>query len=181
MHTLFHEQRAQLTKLVHDMPMRTHVEGPMNADYRALLFPTAEEEQIAIDRFFFPDNFYGTRDKTVEALEEAGMMVQTELDQLKENHGTKTGSPYHRVLRSIAKFSLTIVDGVSVIVVEQGVPSEAGGVANEIHPVLPVELCSMAPRAFSAALQKQGNRLLNKVSEQDIDDVDAQFRRFRIA
>ena len=85
------------------------------------------------------------------------------------------------VLRAVAKFSLTIVDGVSVIVAEQGVPSEAGGVANEIPPVLPVDLSSMTPRAFPAALQKQRGGLLNKVSEQDIDDVDAQFRRLRIA
>jgi hypothetical protein len=105
------------------------------------------------------------------------MMVQIELDQLKEYHGTETGSPYHGVLRAVAKFSLTIVDGVSVIVAEQGVQSEAGGVANEVPPVLPVDVCSMTPRTFSAALPKQRNRLLNKVSEQDIDDVDAQFRR----
>jgi hypothetical protein len=112
------------------------------------------------------------------------MMVQIEFDQLKETQGTKTGSPYHGVLRAVAKFSLTIVDGVSVIVAEQGVPpSEAGGVANEVPPpALPVDLCPMTPRAFSAAaLQKQRNRLLNKVSEQDIDDVNAQFRRLRIA
>ena len=81
-------------------------------------------------------------------------MVQIELDQLKENHGTETGSPYHGILRAVAKFSLTIVDGVSAIVAEQGLPSEAGGVANEVPPVLPVDLCSMTPRAFSAALQK---------------------------
>ena len=53
MNTLVCEQRAQLTKLVHDMQMRTNVQGPMNADDRARLFPAAEEEQIALDRFFF--------------------------------------------------------------------------------------------------------------------------------
>ena len=64
---------------------------------------------------------------------------------------------------------------MSVIVAEQGVPSEAGRVANEVPPVLPVYLCSMTPRAFSAALQKQRNCLLKEVLEQGIDDVDAQF------
>ena len=53
---------------------------------------------------------------------------------------------------------------------------------NEIPPVLPVDLCSMAPPlAFSAALQKQKDCLLAKVSEEDIENVDAQFRRLRIA
>ena len=129
----------------------------------------------------FSDNFYVTRDKAAEAIEEAGMMVQIELDQLKENHGTEIGSPYHGVLSAVAEFSLTIVDGVSVIVAEQGVPSEAGGVANEVPPVLPLDLHSMTQRAFSAALQNQRNCLLNKVLEQDIDDVDAQPRRLSIA
>ena len=54
MNTLVCEQRAQLTKLVHDMQMRTNVQGPMNADDRTRLFPAAEEEQIALDSFFFP-------------------------------------------------------------------------------------------------------------------------------
>jgi hypothetical protein len=71
---------------------------------------------------------------------------------------------------------------VLVIVAEQDVPSEAGGVASEIPPVLPVDLCSMTLRVFSAALQKQRmHHPLDKVSEQDIDDVDAQFRCLRIA
>ena len=50
----------------------------------------AEEERIAVDRFFPRQLHVLTRDKTAEAIEEAGMMVQIELDQLKENHGTKT-------------------------------------------------------------------------------------------
>ena len=57
MNTLVCEQRAQLTKLVHDIEMRTNVEGPMNADDRARLFSATEEEQIAVDRFFFPTTY----------------------------------------------------------------------------------------------------------------------------
>jgi hypothetical protein len=83
----------------------------MDADDRPRLFPTAEEEQISVDRFFF-DNFYVTLDNTrTEAIEKAGMMVQIgELDQLKKNHCTDTGIPYHGVIRAVARFcSLTIV------------------------------------------------------------------------
>ena len=115
---------------------------------------------------------------------EAGMTVHTEIDRLKEDSGTKTGSPYHGVLKAVATFSLTIVDVVSKIVAEQGIVEDdagAGAVVNEIPPVLPVDLCSMAPRAFSAVLQKQKDHLLDKVSEEDIENVDAQFRRLRIA
>ena len=59
---------------------------------------------------------------------------------------------------------------------------EATEVVNEIPHVLPVDLCSMAPHAFSAVLQKQKDCLLAKVPEGDIlENVDAQFRRLRIA
>ena len=54
---------------------------------------------------------------------EDGMTVQTEIDRLKEDGDTETGSPYHGVLKAVAAFSLTIVDGVSKIVAEQGVAS----------------------------------------------------------
>jgi hypothetical protein len=97
---------------------------------------------------------------------------------LKEDGGTETGSPYHGILMAVATFSLTIVDGVSKTVAEQGVVEDdagAGAVVNEIPLVLPVDLCSMAPRAFSAVLQKQKDRLLAKVSEEDIENVDAPF------
>jgi hypothetical protein len=39
----------------------------------------------------------------------------------------------------------------------------------------------MTPSDFSRALQNQKDRLLAKVSEDDIEDIDAQFRRLRIA
>jgi hypothetical protein len=76
-----------------------------------------------------------------------------------------------------------IVDGVSKIVAEQHGVVEDGGilVMDEIPPVLPVDLCGMTPRDFSRALQNQKDRLLAKVSEDDIEAIDAQFRRLRIA
>jgi hypothetical protein len=51
--------------------------------------------------------------KAVEAIEEAEMTVQMELDQLKEGSGTETGSPYHAVLMAVASFALMAVDDVS--------------------------------------------------------------------
>jgi hypothetical protein len=82
----------------------------MNADDRACLFPPTEEEQMA--GRFFRDNFYVTRDKTAEAIEESGMMVHIELDQFKENHGTETGSLY------IMKFSKQLQNFPSPLLME---------------------------------------------------------------
>ncbi len=82
----------------------------------------------------------------------------------------------------MSTFALTVVDDVSNIVAEQGVVEEdAGRVFDEIPPVLPVDLCSMTQRACLAVLQNQGDRLLQKVSDEDVENVDAQFRRQRIA
>ena len=111
------------------------------------------------------------------------MTVQIELDRSKEASGIETGSPYHAILKSVSSFALMIVDGVSKMVAEQGVVEDDGGILamNEIPPVLPVDLCAMTPRDFSKALQNQRDRLLTKVSDEDIEDIDAQFRRLRNA
>ncbi len=52
---------------------------------------------------------------------------------------------------------------------------------DEIPPVLPVDLCGMTPRDFPEHCKNQKDRLLAKVSEDDIEDIEAQFRRLRIA
>ncbi len=175
MNTLMCEQKSQLSRLVYDMQARTNVEGVMTAQDRARFFPPTVE-QLLLSDFFYYNSYYVTRVKTAETIVEAGMMVQTELDQLKEDGGIETGSPYHGVLKT--PFALTVVGSVSIIVAEQGVVEEdAGRVVDEIPPVLPVDLCSMTTCAFSAVLQKQRDRLLQKVSDEDVENVDAQFRR----
>ena len=60
----------------------------MTAQDRARLFPPTVEEQLLLSEFFYYNSYYGTRVKTAEAtrvktaeaIEEAGVMVQTELD-----------------------------------------------------------------------------------------------------
>jgi hypothetical protein len=182
MNTLMCEQKSQLSKLVSDMQNRANIEGPMIAQDHARLFPPTLEEQALLSEFFYYNLYYVTRVKTAEAIEEAGMTVQMELDRLKEASGTETGSPYDSVLEAVASFALMVVDGVSKIVAEQRVVDDGGILLmDEIPPVLPVDLCGMTPRDFSRALQNQKDRLLAKVSEDDIEDIDAQFRRLRIA
>ena len=107
---------------------------------------------------------------------------------MKEDGGTETGSPYHGVLKAVATFSLTIVDGVTKIVAEQGVVVEddavVGAVVNEI-PLCYQSICVPWHRTHSQQYRRSRTRsdcLLAKVSEEDIENVDAQFRRrLRIA
>ena len=165
------------------MQVQTNVEGPMTAQDHACLFPLTPEEQALVSEFFFYNSYFVTRIKTAEAMEEqAGMTVQMELDQIEEASGIETGSPYHAILKSVSSFVLMIVDGVSKFVTEQGVVEDGGIlVMDEIPPVLQLDLSAMTPRDFSSALQNQRDRLLAKVSDEDIEDIDAQFRRLRNA
>ena len=72
------------------MQARRNVEGPMTAQDRARLVPPTVEEQLLLSEFFYYRSYYVSRVKTAEAMEEAGMMVQTELDRLKEGGGIET-------------------------------------------------------------------------------------------
>ena len=155
----------------------------MTAQDHACLSPTMPGEWALLSEYIHNNLYYGTHVKTAEAIEEAGMTVQMELDQLKEANGTETCSSYHAVLKTVASFALMVVDRVSKIVAEQHVLVDNGGilVLDEIPPVLPVELCGMTPRYFSRALQNQMVLLLAKDSVDDVEDIDAQFRPLRIA
>ncbi|KAI2500302.1 hypothetical protein MHU86_14182 [Fragilaria crotonensis] len=144
MNTLVCEQKSQLSRLVYDLQARTNVNGPMTAEDHARLFPPTVEEQALVSEFFFYNSYYVTRIKTAEAIEEAGMMVQTELDKLKEDGGIATGSPYHGVLKAVSTFALTIVEGVTKIVAEQGVVEDddaARRVVDEIPPLFYPLIC----------------------------------------
>jgi hypothetical protein len=70
----------------------------MTAQDHAHLFLPTLQEQALVSEFFFYNSYYGTRVKTAEAIEEAGMTVQMELDRSKEACGIETGSPHHSVL-----------------------------------------------------------------------------------
>jgi hypothetical protein len=174
MNTLMCEQKSQSSKLVSDMQNRANIEGPITAQVHARLFPPMLEDQALLSEVFYYNLYYVTRVKTAEAIEEAGMTVQMELDRLKQASGTETGSPYHSVLKAVASLALMVVDGVSKNVAEQRVVDDGGIlVMDEIPPVLPVDLCGMTLRDFSRALQNQKDHLLAKVSEDAIEDIDA--------
>ncbi len=86
---------------------------------------------------FYYNLYYVTRVKTAEAIEEAGMTVQMKLDWLKEESGTKTGPPYHAVLKTVASFVLSmVVDGVSKIVAEYANAASSSFAPHRGHQLL---------------------------------------------
>jgi hypothetical protein len=71
-----------------------------------------------------------------------------------------------------------ILVGISNIVVERNSENNA----NEALPaVLPLGLCSMDTRLFTASLVQQQRRLQQRFSEEDIERLDKLFRDLRIA
>ena len=96
----------------------------------------------------------GTFEKILEAIDEAGEFVQLELDKLKVSEESKEG--YKSTILTIANFLLKLVAGSSIVVAEQNAQIFA---ADEVPPVVPLDLCGIASREFSASLQQQKLRL----------------------
>jgi hypothetical protein len=71
-----------------------------------------------------------------------------------------------------------ILVGVSNIVVERNSENNAN---DALPAVLPLDLCSMDTRLFTASLVQQQRRLQQRFSEEDIERLDKLFRNLRIA
>ena len=80
MNTLMHEQEAKLSKLESHVQNQANIEGPMTDQDHARLFPPMLEEQALLSEFFYYNLYFVTCVKTAEAIKEAGMTVQMELD-----------------------------------------------------------------------------------------------------
>ena len=68
--------------------------------------------------------------------------------------------------------------GVSKIVAERNSENRS---SDALPPLLPLDLCSMDARMFTASLQKQRLRLQQRFSEVEIERIDEQFRNLRLA
>ena len=102
--------------------------------------------------------------------------MQFEIDKLKANEETR--SVYNSVVHTVAYFSLQVVAGISKVVAERDAQNSA---TEELPPVLPIDLCSMSSREFTAALQQQKVRLNKKFTEEEIEKIGKQFRDLRLA
>lgn len=63
-------------------------------------------------------------------------------------------------------------------------PSERGidnNAAEDIPPVLPLELCELSHRDFGMLLEKQDARLRHTLTSQEIEMIDEQFRNLKLA
>jgi hypothetical protein len=73
---------------------------------------------------------------------------------------------------------LQLVAGTSKVVAER---DSRNSPADELPPVLPVDLCNVASRDFTSSLQKQNLRLKQKLTDEQIEKIEQEFQDLRIA
>jgi hypothetical protein len=79
---------------------------------------------------------------------------------------------------TFANFLLQVVVGISKICAERNNQNSSG---DQLPPVLPLDLCSVLSRDFMSCLQQQQFRLKHKLSDEEDEKIDDQFRKLRLA
>ncbi|KAG7369478.1 hypothetical protein IV203_027224 [Nitzschia inconspicua] len=82
------------------------------------------------------------------------------------------------IISTIANFSLQLVSGVCKVCAERDNRNNSG---DHLPPVLPLELCGVLSRDFVSCLEDQRIRLGHKFSEAEVENIDEQFRKLRLA
>jgi hypothetical protein len=129
---------------------------------------------------FIHGNCSVTRSNLLEAMDEVELFVESEMDLLKVEAETdeEAKNMYESIISTVANFSFQLMVGTNQVVAERDATNSAD---EEIPPVLPVDLCNVSGRVFSAALQRQNTRLKNYYSNYYILVIDQQIRNLRIA
>jgi hypothetical protein len=173
MDTLVCEQQQQLRKLVKDLATRMQVTVDM-MNQQVVVFTY---ECLADCSYGYLINNYSVkRNKMIDSIIEVEQSVETEMDALKAD--IEQATTYDRVVSTVALFTSQIIAGGIMVTAERDAPNAA---AEELPPVLPIDLCNSSGRTFSAALTQQHTRLKFLLSDYDILVKDQQFRDLHIA
>ena len=123
---------------------------------------------------FINGTFAVRRHHAIAAIEESGAFVVETMDILKE----EDEESYDKVITTYATFALDVIRGTSDIVVERDMRNNA---STELPPVIPLELLKLSSRQFASLLEKQKWRLSFKFTNEEIESMDQQFGRLKIA
>ena len=175
LNTLVCEQRQQLSKLEQDIIARCNIHGPTTAEEK-----TAFEQALQQNpkHGFLMEDYYVTNQRVCDAIDEVGGFVQIKMDTLKTSNIEGDKEVYERIISTIGKFALELVIGIQKVVAERDADNSA---ADEMPPVLPLDLFAANSRVFTSALQKQRIRLLQKFEAEEVEKIDDQFRSLRLA
>lgn len=183
--TLVSEQREALETLCHSLMTQTRVKLPLNnedqLEYDAICLEVDSDDDSTDDidngtkiKGYTKGSYYVLVDGTIDAIDEiGGLQVQFKMDLL-QNGSSSDKTVFDSIVETTSMFALELVHGIREVVVER----DAQNVASfQLPPVLPLEICSMTSREFSRSLLLQKPRLMQRFTEQEFYEIDAQYRR----
>jgi hypothetical protein len=93
-----------------------------------------------------------------DSIHEIDCYVQRSMDELKASDSLEDKASYNLIVTTIASFTLQLVSGTA-----------------SVPPCLPVDLCNMNPRDFTAALNHQNVHLKHSFTDDQIMAIDQQY------
>ena len=175
MKTLVCEQRKLLAKLQQDIKARCNIKGPMT---EAEMVAFSKETEKNADHGYHLASYTVKRQNIVDAIDEVGSFVQMSMDDLRISTNEDERAAYGEIISTVAQFSLQIVVGTSKVCAERDNQNSS---SDELPPVLPLDLCCVHARDFTACLGQQRLRLKQTFSDEEVEKIDTQFRNLRLA
>jgi hypothetical protein len=114
----------------------------------------------------------------VHLIDEVEGFVQITMDWLKSSNSAEDNQAYSNIVPTTANFSLQIVIGISNVFTEHNNWNNPG---EQLPPVLPLDLGALLSREFVSCLQEQRIRLRQKILEEEVEKIDEQFCKLRLA
>ena len=84
----------------------------------------------------------------------------------------------NQLYQNVSKCVVNLIAGIARVVAEQDSMNEA---ANEIPPILPHMLLKLCGKDFVEVLRKQEERLLKRWTECEIDAIEWEFQKLKLA
>ncbi len=173
--TLVCEHRQLLTALEQDIKERCNIKGPMTNEESISFLAAVTNDPL----YGFQQNKYCVRKQdVVNSIDEVGGFVQITMDELRSSSRADDMEAHDNIVSTIANFSLQMVVGISDVCAER---DNLNSATDELPPVLPLDLCAVLSRDFVSCLQQQRIRLRQKFSDEDVENIDEQFRKLRLA
>ncbi|KAG7371412.1 hypothetical protein IV203_019982 [Nitzschia inconspicua] len=148
--------------------------------------PMTDEEPISFLAAVNNDPLYGfhlnnycvLRQEAASSIDEVGRFVQLTMDGLRSSSSDADKEAHDCIISTIANFSLQLVSGICKVCAERDNRNNSG---DHLPPVLPLELCGVLSRDFVSCLEDQRIRLGHKFSKAEVENIDEQFRKLRLA
>ncbi|KAG7341695.1 hypothetical protein IV203_023648 [Nitzschia inconspicua] len=154
---------------------RCYIKGPMTDEESISFLAAVTNDPLNGYRL---NNYCALRQEVVNLIDEVGGFVQITMDELRSSSSDADKESHAYIISTIANFSLQLVSGISNVC---AVHDNRNNPGDQLPPVLPLELCAALSRDFVSCLGDQRIRLRHKFSDVEVENIDEQFRKLRLA